>query len=165
MNELELQEWSSQHNIKWKKIGCRKIHRGWHNVYGALNGYKTILFKHTHQSKSIFKNTPKNAKQSVLHDGHLWGGRKRGKEGRGCKLHRKVPPQGTPSLTPLILGGYWAFQREQACLDSSLWPQRPVWGMSMDTGQMMARGRLFVVFIKPRCWVGLVGEDRALIVL
>ena len=80
-------------------------------------------------------------------------------------MHQKVPPQGTPSLTPLILGSYWAFQREQACLDSSLWPQRPVWGMSMDAGQMMARGRLFVVFIKPRCWVGLVGEDRALLVL
>jgi len=25
---------------------------------------------------------PKNAKQSVLHDGHLWGGRKRGMEFR-----------------------------------------------------------------------------------
>ena len=35
----------------------------------------------------------------------------------------------------------------------------------MDAGQMMARGRLFVVFIKPRCWVWLVGEDRALVVL
>lgn len=38
------------------------------------------MFKHTHQSKSLLRNMPKNAKQMVLHDGHLWGGRKRGIE-------------------------------------------------------------------------------------
>ena len=60
-----------------------------------IKQYKCIcktLFKHTHQGKSILRNMPRNAKQMVLHDGHLWGGRK-----RGIEFRRKT--QGTSKVS------------------------------------------------------------------